>query len=81
MGQFKIMSSRSALGGISGEPAATRDAILPRDSSLPRDFLFPRGDFLQTVIDIATVIFCALFVTVTGVGLAAAVFILLFVKV
>ena len=38
------------------------------------------GHFSQTLIDIATLIFCALFVCVTGVGIAFAAFILFFVN-
>ena len=83
MRNFGIMSKLGALGGASDSQPATRgEQYAPRDtdSFTFRDFSFPRGDGLQTLFDVATLIFCALFVCLTGVSITAAIFILLFVR-
>lgn len=77
---YGIMSDRQSPRGASVLPAATRDEIHPRDS-IPSEFAFPRGNFSQTVIDVAAIVFGALFVTVTGLGIAFSLFVLWFVKI
>ena len=74
------MSNRASFGGMNTGAAATRDAKHARDS-IPSEFAFPRGNFSQTVIDVAAIVFGALFVTVTGLGIAFSLFVLWFVKI
>lgn len=75
------MNVREILGGVEQSPARS-GVNTHADSNLsPRDLSFPRGDALQTLIDIATLILCAFFVCIIGVGITAAIFILLFVRV
>ena len=72
-------SGRTEVGGTTFSPAAYDAGRV--DSSILAEYAQPRGNFSQTLIDVATIFFCALFVTVTGVGLAFALFVLFFVKV
>ena len=79
---FGIMSGPASLRGVSTDRPATRDSYASRDSEFdPLLPLLPRSDLTQTLLDISTLVFWALFVCVAGVGLAAAAFILLFVGV
>jgi hypothetical protein len=89
---FGIMSSRSALGGTSDRPAATRGSYAPRDHvnqyfppgsilADAADTPFPRSNFLQTVFDIGTLGFLFFFLGLTGVAIAGSFFLLFFVAV
>ena len=66
-------------GPVSGADTLTR----PYGASMRSDpeFSFPRGNLAQTLIDIFTVFFCAAFICTTGVGIAVALYILLFVSI
>lgn len=74
-------TSRAILGGGDRSPGSLRQDTQRNLFPSSTDLSFPRGDFSQTLIDIATLILCALFVCISGVGITAAIFILLFVRV
>lgn len=77
------MSRRTSPTGAFGtDPAATRGSqYAPRDSILlPADPPLERSEFTQSLIDIAAVFLAALVVSITGVGFAASLFIVLFVR-
>jgi hypothetical protein len=78
------MSGRLIPWGHSGnQPPATRDVLkyAPRDSILiPSDPPFERSKIAQALIDCFAVAFAAFLLSVTGIGIAASFFILLFVQ-
>jgi hypothetical protein len=77
---FGIMSGPKALGASSSRPA-TRDKYASRDLHLdPLLPLLPRSNFAQAMLDIATLIFCSLFICLTGVAISASFFLLFFVN-
>ena len=78
---FGIQSGRSALGGMSDRPSATRDAMIPRGSILvPTDLPFKRGHLAQALIDITALIFGALFISSVAASIPVALFLLVFCK-
>lgn len=80
MRNFGIQSSRASLGGVSTDAAATRGIYAPRDSILiPASPPLERSQIKQAFLDVLCVVFGALFLTVTGVGLAFSLFIGFFV--
>ena len=83
---FGLQSSRAGLGGMSTDATATRDIYAPRDlPPLPCGSILnpplPRSEFAQSMIDVLCVFFGALFVTVTGLGVAFSLFVLWFVQI
>lgn len=76
------MSARQPSPGAQLGQRALSNGTMPPNSILP--YTSPpleRGNIAQSLIDIVVAIFCILFVCVTGVGIAAALFVLLFVRV
>lgn len=80
---FEKTSARGSSSGAQGLIRAPHHALKMRrelNSFDPSGPALERSNALQTFIDIAAVLFGFLFVTATGVGIAAAIFILLFVR-
>jgi hypothetical protein len=85
------MSRRAVSGGFDNRPPATRaptpreyvNRYFPPGSILaePAGSPLERGEPFQTIRDCLFVVAALLFLTVTGIGLAFAAFVLLFVRV
>ncbi len=85
------MSGRASFGGMNTGATTTRDAKHARDSNRyfpsgsilaePTGPAFERSEPLQTLIDCLAVVAGFLLISATGVGIAFAAFVLLFVKI
>ena len=80
----ELMSGRASLGGFSTDAAASRGIYAPRDSILlPSDAIrapLKSTQIRETASYIAHLLALYLFLTVTGLSIVAALFILLFVE-
>jgi hypothetical protein len=77
------MSRQTSLRGFStGLPAYGADTRADLNSfPLPACSILERSEIRQSAIDIGAALFGFLFLSITGVGVAAAIFILLFVRI